>query len=160
MSQKGSGKGTGKELRIVTKKVVTEDIVKKDIRKLRLMKIIDLFTQISERGLTKLLYMIKGEKGVDVGYEFIMIGDTPSSRDLADDLRILLYLGLIETDPISRRLRLTSKGKEFLELTQVSDSELEEIIKACEDLRPKIEAEESATQLMLGARRRRRRRRF
>ena len=158
MSQKGSGKGAGKELRIVTKKVVTEDSVKKDLRKLRLMKVVDLFVQISERSLTKLLYMIKNEKNIDIGYDFIMIGYSPSCRSLADDLRILLYLGLIETDPVSRRLKLTSKGREFLEATHVTDSELEKIIKACEEFKPKIEAEESTTELMLRARRRRRRR--
>jgi uncharacterized protein YwgA len=159
LSQKGSGKSSGKELRIVTKKVVSEDLVKKDAKKMKLLKIINELNQISERSLTKLLYLLKNEKNVDLGYKFIMLGDSPSSREVAEDLRILLYLGLLETDPITRRLRLTSNGKEFLENNPIEGPEVEELLKALEELKPKIEAEESTAELVLGRRRRRRRRR-
>ena len=104
--------------------------------------------------------MLKNEKNVDVGYEFIMIGDTPSSRALAEDIRILLYLGLLETDPVTRRLRLTSIGEEFLEQNKLPEDEAEPLMKAIEELKPRIEAEESTTELLLRGLRRRRRRRF
>ncbi|MCD6324149.1 MAG: hypothetical protein J7L55_03475 [Desulfurococcales archaeon] len=157
MSQKGSGKSTGKELRIVSKKVISEDAVKKDLKKMKVLKIIESFKQISERSLSKLLYMLKEEKGIDVGYKFLMLGETPTSRGLAEDIRILLYLGLVETDPITRRLRLTSNGLEFLEKNPPQAEDLDELMQAVEEFKPKIEAEESAAELALGYRRRRRR---
>ncbi len=158
MSQKGSG--GSKELRIVTKPVVTVEVVKKDPKKLRILHIIQAMKEISERSLTNLVYMLKNEKNVDIGYEFIMIGDTPSSRALAEDIRILLYLGLLETDPTTRRLRLTSTGEEFLEQNKLPEDEAEPLMKAVEELKPRIEAEESTTELLLRGLGRRRRRRF
>lgn len=154
-----SQKGTGKELRIVTKPVVTVDVVKRDPKKLKVLYIINEFGQISEMSLTNLTHALKNEKGIDIGYNFIMIGDVPSSRDLAEDLRILLYLGLIETDPVTRKLRLTSNGQEFLEQNKLSDEDAEKIKEAVEELKPKIMSEESAAEL-LTRRLRRRRRRF
>ncbi len=158
MSQKGSG--GSKELRIVTKPVVTIEVVKKDPKKLRILYTIYVMKEISERSLTNLIYMLKNEKNVDMGYEFIMIGNTPSSRTLAEDIRILLYLGLLETDPVTRRLRLTSTGEEFLEQNKLPENEAESLMKAVEELKPKIEAEETTTELLLRGLRRRRRRRF
>ncbi len=157
LSQKGSGKTSGKELRIVTRKVVNEDLIKKDPKKMKVLKVIELFKQISERSLTKLLYMLKEQKEIDTGYKFLMLGDSPTSRELAEDIRILLYLGLVETDPVTRRLKLTSNGQEFLEKNPLTGEEVEKLMRAVEEFKPKIEAEESATELALGYRRRRRR---
>ncbi len=154
-----SQKGTGKELRIVTKPVVTVDVVKRDPKKLKVLYIINEFGQISEMSLTNLIHTLKNEKGIDLGYNFIMIGDVPSSRDLAEDIRILLYLGLIETDPVTRKLRLTSNGQEFLEQNKLGGEDTEKLKEAIEELKPKIMSEESAAEL-LTRRFRRRRRRF
>ncbi len=157
MSQKGS---SGKELRIVTRPVVTIDAVKKDLKKLLLLHVIKEMKEISERSLSKLIHMLKDEKGVDLGYEFLVIGDVASSRALAEDLRILLYLGLIETHPVTRKLRLTSTGEEFLEQNPVDEEKLKEIKEALEELKPKILAEESTADILMRGFRRRRRRRF
>ncbi len=157
MSQRGS---SGKELRIVTKPVVTIDAVKKDSKKLLLLNIIREIKEISERSLSKLIYMLKSEKGIDIGYEFLVISDVASSRALAEDLRILLYLGLIETHPVTRKLRLTSAGEEFLEQNPVDEEKLREVKEALEELKPKILAEESTTDILMRGLRRRRRRRF
>ncbi len=158
LSQKS---GSSKELRIVTKPVVTIDAVKKDPKKLRILHIVKEMGKISERSLTNLVYMLKKDKNTDIGYDFLVIGDTPSCRALAEDLRILLYLGLLETDPITRKLRLTSAGAEFLEQNKLSDEELENLRKAIEELKPRIVAEETTTDILLrGLRRGGRRRRF
>ncbi len=117
MSQPSKG---GKELRIVTVPVVTVDDVKQDKRKLKLLHILDWVGELSEKGIVKLLHTLK-EKGIDLGYNFIMIGDEPSSREVLEDVRILLYLDLAETNPINRKVRLTSIGKEFLEANKLPE---------------------------------------
>jgi molybdopterin converting factor small subunit len=113
LSQKGSGKSSGKELRIVTKKVVSEDLVKKDAKKMKLLKIINELNQISERSLTKLLYLLKNEKNVDLGYKFIMLGDSPSSREVAEDLRILLSYKYPQIKDILKISRFAVNGEYY-----------------------------------------------
>lgn len=153
-----SQKGGGKELRIVTRPVVTDDVVKRDPKKQRILFIINEFKQLTEKSLVKLVYELKKEKDLDLGYSFIMLGDTPSSKELAEDLRILLYLGLIETDPVSRKMKLTANGEEFLEKNPVTGEDIDKLKEAIEELKPKIMSEESAAELITRGYRRRRRR--
>jgi hypothetical protein len=158
-----SQKGTGKELRIVTKPVVTEEAVIKDPKKLKLLHIIDNVKEISEKALIYLLYWLKTDKEKDLGYNFIIVGDIPNSKELREDIHVLLYLGLLEADPRTRKLKLTSAGKEFLEKHGIPKEELEDTYKDLEDLKPKINAIDVAVEMMLrsmgGGRRRRRKRR-
>ncbi len=156
MSQPSKG---GKELRIVTVPVVTVDDVKQDKRKLKLLHILDWVGELSEKGIVKLLYTLK-EKGIDLGYNFIMIGDEPSSREVLEDARILLYLDLAETNPMNRKVRLTSIGKEFLEANKLPDEEIDDLRKAVDEVKERIKAEDNVSTLPLMRGRRRRRRRF
>ncbi len=154
-------KGATKELKIVTRKVVTLDHVKKDPRKLHVLYIINEFSEISEKSLTNLIYLMKSEKGVDLGYEFVMLGETPNSKELLEDIRILLYLGILETDPVTRKLRLTSTGKEFFESVRIDESTATKLKEGIEAFKNKILSEEKTLEmLMRSARGRRRRGRF
>ncbi len=153
-----------KELKIVTRPVVTVEAVKRDKRKLTLLHIINEIGEISEKAVTQLLYKMKEEKGLDLGYNFYLIADTPNSKDIQEDIRVLLYLGLIESDPISRKLRLTSLGKEFLDAEgkRVPEDELSKVREIINELRTFIQSLDSTTEMLLrslrGLRRRRRRR--
>lgn len=155
-----------KELKIVTRPVVTIDAVKRDLKKMRLLHIVKLMEQVSERGLTMLLYKLRDVKDFDLGYRFIVINNIPNSKDLLEDVRVLLYLGLLETDLVTRRLKLTSAGREFLDKEGgvIGDEELSKLKEMIEELKPAIRSEDTATEMLLrevkllkGRRRRRRR---
>ena len=156
---------TTKEIKIVTRPVVTIDAIKRDSRKLKLLHIIDMIGQISEKGLTQLIYKLKDDKGIDLGYKFFSIAGMPNSKELLEDIKVLLYLGLVESDLISRKLRLTSLGKEFLssEGDRVSKEYLENISNALEELKTYIQSLDSTTEIVIrgmrSLRSRRRRRR-
>ncbi len=159
MSQPGKG---GKELKIVTRHPITVDDVRRDERKVRLLHIIRLYGEITEKALQHLVYEL-GQKGFDTGYEFSMIGGVPSSRSLRDSLIALLYTGLLETNPRNKKLRLTSTAlEEFLPTAKMPEEDLEKLKELIEDLRPKISAIDAEVELatMLGRGGRRRRRRF
>ncbi|OYT49168.1 MAG: hypothetical protein B6U85_00435 [Desulfurococcales archaeon ex4484_42] len=156
---------TTKEIKIVARPVVTIDAVKRDTRKLKLLHIIDMIGQISEKGLTQLIYKLKNDKGIDLGYKFFSIAGVPNSKELLEDVRVLLYLGLVESDPITRKLRLTSLGKEFLgsEGSKVSKEDLDNISNALDELKTYIQSLDSTTEIVIrgmrslrGRRRRRR----
>ena len=153
---------TAKELKIFSRPVVTCDDIKKDKRKMTLLHIIKLVGEISERGLTKLLYILKEEKDIDVGYKFILIGEIPNSKELLEDVRVLLYLGILETNPVTRKLRLTSSGTEFLESNKMPEDEMGKLEDCINEVKPKVLTEEATTEMLLRgirARRRTRRRR-
>ncbi len=158
MSQKSSGKS--KELKIITKHVITIDDIRNDPRKIKLLHIIDAVGGVSEKGLQHLIYYMK-EAGYDLGYDYIVLGNIPSSKMLHNDVVALLYVGLIETNP-RRKLVTTSLGKEFLEKNKdvIPDEEREEIKKLIEDLRIKIAPIDMEVELSYRRGRRRRRRFF
>jgi len=145
-----------KELKVFSKQVITADQIKRDVRKLKLLMIINILEEISEKALTHLIYLIQKEKGIDLGYKFFSVAGNPSSKQLLDDIFALLYVGLIETNPRNKKLRLTSTGKEFLEqITEISEEEFSPIRSAIEELRSKIQLVDAEVEL-LGLRSRRR----
>ncbi len=158
-SQQGK---SGKELRIVTRHPITLDDIRRDEDKVRLLHIIRLYGEITEKALQYLVYELK-QKGFNIGYEFSLIGGVPSSRPLRDSLIALLYTGLLETNPRNKKLRLTSTAlEEFLPSEKIPEEEAEKLRELVEELRPKISAIDAEVELatMLGRGGRRRRRRF
>ncbi len=156
--------GTKKELVIIARPAVTLDQVKADPRKRNLLLVLlalEKLRGIYERSLAHLLYWLKTEKNIDLGYEFFLVGDTPTSKQLHEDLVALLYLGLAETDPRTKKLRITNDGKEFLKTVGYDEELLKKIEDAIEELKPKIttiEAQIELTTMLMrpGAPRRRR----
>jgi len=126
-----------KELKTFSMQVVTVDAIKRDERKMRLLHIIQHLGAVSEKALTYLLYYLK-EKGMDLGYNFIVIGGKPMSREVLDDIMALLYTGLIENDPRTKKLRLTSSGVEFMEKNALPKEVVEDMLKAVDELKSKI----------------------
>ena len=161
--------GTKKELVIITRPVITLDQVKNDTRKRNLLAFFDLVTAKSggvfEKTLNYLLYWFKTEKGIDLGYNFVMLGNVPYSRDLHEDVVALLYLGLIEATP-QKKLRITNDGREFLQKVGYDAALAEKMKEALEEYWPKAVAIETQIELEQRemaremARRRRRRRVF
>lgn len=140
-------KTISKEIKITARPVVTIDSIKGDFNKLSLLNIIRYLNEISEKTLQYLIYWLRSEKNVQLKYEFINIGNIPVSKQLKDDINILLYLGLIETNPSTRKLRLTTNGLEFLDKNNLNPSELEIIVKGIEDLKSKIKPIEAEAEL-------------
>ncbi len=141
--------GTKKELVIVTRHVVTLDQVKNDERKMRLLAVFKALEDVGgiyERSLAHLLYWLKTEKNLDLGYNFIVVGGTPTSKELHEDLVALLYVGLIESNPRTKKLQLTSEGKEFLDKVGLPP-DWEKIKQAVEELKPKVTAIDAQLEL-------------
>lgn len=126
-----------KELKIVTRPVVTIDSVKSDVTKLKLLHIIKHLNSVSEKALTHLIHLLQNEAKVQLKYNFINIGGVPCSKQLRDDINVLLYLGLVETDAVSRKLKLTSNGIEFLEKHGLSNDELKTLLASVDELKSK-----------------------
>ncbi len=136
MSQKASGKS--KELKIITKHVITIDDIKRDLRKIKLLYLISSYGGISEKALQYLIYYMK-ESGYDMGYNFVLLGNTPSSKELHNDIVALLYVGLAETNP-KRKIVITSLGREFLEKMKdsIPEEDKENIKRLIDELRIKV----------------------
>jgi len=136
MSKPSSSKS--KEIKIITRHVITIDDIVKDPRKIKLLYIISEIKEISEKALQYLLYEMK-EKEYDLGYTFTVVGKTPTSKDVLNDLLALKYTGLVETNP-ARKLIVSSLGREFLEkhVDKISEEERETIKNLVEQLRVKI----------------------
>lgn len=161
MSKQSSTKS--KELKIITRHVVTINDVLKDPRKIKILYLINEFEEISEKALQYLVYWLKSEKNIDLGYDFLVIGNVPSSKDLKMDLVALLYVGALETNPKNKKLRVTSMGKELLGKVNLGKEELDKIAANAKEYEAKvksIDAEVELTVKMLSSTRRRRRRRF
>lgn len=142
--------GSKKELVIVTRPVVTPQEVERDERKKKLMLILKAMEDqggIYERSLVNLVYWLKTEKGIDLGYNFFLVGDVPTSKELHEDIMALLYVGYAETDPKTKKLRLTNDGKEFLEKKWFDKEMYEKIKAAVEELKPKIAALDAQIEL-------------
>lgn len=140
---------TTKELKVFSKQVVTVDEVRKDKRKLMLLHVIRSMGGISERGLSVLLHTLKSQKNMDIGYNFVLVGEIPNSKELLEDIRVLLYLGLLETDPSTRKLKLTSSGLEFLETSKLPEDELSKLEEYINEIKPKVIAEEATIEMLL-----------
>ena len=149
-----------KELKTFSMQVITLDEIKRDERKMKLLHIINYLGSISERALTHLLYLLKEEKGIDLGYNFVMLGGKPVSKEVLEDIRALLYVGLIENNPRNRKLQVTSNGLEFLEKNPLPKEVMDGIYQAIEELKPKILPIDAEVELSMtssaGARGRRR----
>ena len=141
-----SAPGKGKELKIIERKVITLDDVKKSKRMIIVLHIIKHLGEVSEKGLTKLIYEMK-EKGVDIGYPVVKIGKVVGSKDLHQDLLDLMYLDLIEKVPNKNKLRITYNGDEFLQKHGLPDSEIKPILELVDQLKPTIEAIEAEVEM-------------
>jgi hypothetical protein len=128
----------GKELKIVTRHVVSLTDVEKNPRLIKLLYITSLFKDISEKALLHLLYYMR-QNGYDLGYNFIVIGQTPTSKDVSSDLAVLKYLGLLEVNE-KKKLVTSSLGKEFIakHLETTLKNEKEAIDKLVNELKVKI----------------------
>ena len=158
MSQKAE-KTVSKELKIIARPVVTVDDVMKDSKKIALIGILRDLGEVSERGLINALYILKSEKGMDVGYPFQVVGSTVNSREALEDVRVLLYLGLLEVTQ-GRKLRLTSLAAELLEkLTPAQREGLENLSKVVEEIKQRVLSEDNILGMMSPGGRARRRRR-
>ncbi|MEM3163403.1 MAG: hypothetical protein QXN38_03260 [Desulfurococcaceae archaeon] len=158
MSQKQSSTSTtkSKELKIVTKYVATLDDVKNDLRKLKVLYIISFFNDISEKALQHLIYNMK-ERDYQLYQDFMVISGAPFSKALKNDLTILLYVGLLETN-VKKKLSLTSLGREVIRecLEKVPSIDKDSISKLVSELKPKIALIDAEVELAFrGAKRRR-----
>ena len=137
MSQPGS-QTKSKELKLVTKQVVTSDSVKEDKRKLQLLYLISNFDGISEKALLYAISELKN-KGLDLGYNIITLGNNVTSPQVKDDLTALLYLGLLENDQ-AKMLKVSSNGKDFLESNPVDEAFKNQLASLIQELKEKIKA--------------------
>lgn len=140
-----------KELKTFSTQVVTLDAIKNDKRKMTLLHIIKVLNAVSEKGLSYLVTVLHDEKKVDLGYTIVRLGNRVIVKDLLEDIKALLYVGLIESDPKTKKLQLTSRGKEFLESLQIADTKLSEVLSSAEELKSRVIAvdEEVATAAQL-----------
>jgi DUF1009 family protein len=129
-----------KEIKVFSAQVVTIDHIKKDKRKLILLNIIRTCNEISEKGLAHLIALLKDEKNINLGYTILKLGSKVVVRELLEDVKALLYTGLIEVNPKNKKLMLTSNGHEFLDkvMPQIAIENLDAILKTVEELKPKI----------------------
>ncbi len=142
--------GTKKELVIIARPALTVEDIKRDERKKNLLLLLSALEGqggIYERSLAYLLYWLKNEKDIDFGYNFYLVGDVPTSKQLHEDIVALLYTGLVETDPRTRKLRLTANGKEFLASIGVDKERLELYRQLADEYRPKISAIDAQIEL-------------
>lgn len=137
MSQPGS-QTKSKELKLVTKQVVTSDSVKEDKRKLQLLYLISNFDGISEKALLYAISELKN-KGLDLGYNIVTLGNNVTSPQVKDDLTALLYLGLLENDQ-AKMLKVSSNGKDFLEGNPVDEAFKNQLTSLIQELKEKIKA--------------------
>lgn len=157
MSQKAE-KTVSKELKIVTRPVVTIDDVMKDARKTSVLEVVKVIGEVSERGLISCLYILKTEKERDLGYPFQQVGAVVNSRELLEDIRVLLYLGLLEVSE-ARKLRLTSLGKEVLDkLGESQKRGLEDLARVVEEIKQRVLSEDNLLNMMSAGGKGRRRR--
>ncbi|MET1128018.1 MAG: hypothetical protein ABWW70_01720 [Thermoproteota archaeon] len=153
--------GTKKELVIVTRPAVTPSQIEQDERKRNLLLLLSSMEEqggVYERSLAHLVYWLQSEKGIDLGYNFTLVGDLPTSKELKEDLIALLYVGYAETDPRTKKIRISSDGKEFLSKVGYDKNFYEQLRAAVDELRPKIAAIDMQIELTTMLTRPRRRR--
>ncbi|MCX8184226.1 MAG: hypothetical protein RMI56_05030 [Sulfolobales archaeon] len=156
MSQKAE-KTVSKELKVVSRPVVSIDDAVRDEKKVSVLGIVRSLGEVSERGLINCLYILKTEKGKDIGYPFQVIGSVVNSREMLEDVRVLLYLGLLEVTE-ARKLKLTSLGREMLDKLSDKQKEIvEELSKVVEEIKQRVLSEDNLLNILSGSRGRRRR---
>lgn len=135
-----TGAEKGKEIKILTRHVVTVSDILKNQRAVKLLYMISLATNgISEKALAHLIYSIEKNSDVKLGYNFVLLGDTPVSKDLINDLTSLKYTGLVEMSLKNKKLVVTGLGKEVLNKAMESiQSEVSALRKVFEETWPKI----------------------
>lgn len=150
-----------KELRIITRPVVTIEDIKSNDRLKRLVYIMGLYGEITERGLQHLIYEVQ-KAGYELGYSFLTIKNMVSSKTLREDVVELLYVGILESDPRSKKFKLTSQGQEFLSeiSSSIPSEEAEKVRGMVEEVRAKITTIDAEAELSSLLRRSGRRRRY
>jgi len=146
MSASSGQEKKGKEVKFETKQLITREQVMQNQRLMKLLKIIDIVGEITEKGLNFLIYKLN-EKGISLGYKFFSVGNSVISKALKDDVIALLYVEFLETAGRAKKLRPTSMGKEALSLYQFQEAEIEEIKKAIEELRGELVMIEAESEL-------------
>ncbi|MEM3253714.1 MAG: hypothetical protein QXP23_04360 [Fervidicoccaceae archaeon] len=146
MSASGTQEKKSKEVKFETKQVITREQVMQNQRLMKLLKIIDMVGEISEKGLNFLMYKLN-EKGVSFGYKFFAVGNSVVSKNLKDDVISLLYVEFLETVGRSKKLKPTSMGKEAISMTQFHEAEIEEIRKALDELKGELVMIEAESEL-------------
>jgi len=135
LSQPGQQKS--KDVKMVSKQVISTNIINEDKRKLQLLYIIRQIGKLTEKSIIMLLYELK-QKGVDIGYQFNVIGNNVFSLMAKEDLTSLLYLGLIENDPVSKKIGISNNGIEILDKTQIEDDFKNKVVQALNEIKTKI----------------------
>jgi hypothetical protein len=135
LSQPGQQKS--KDVKMVSKQVISTNIINEDKRKLQLLYIIRQIGKLTEKSIIMLLYELK-QKGVDIGYQFNVIGNNVFSLMAKEDLTSLLYLGLIENDPVSKKIGISNNGIEILDKTQIEEDFKNKVAQALNEIKTKI----------------------
>jgi len=135
LSQPGQQKS--KDVKMVSKQVISTNIINEDKRKLQLLYIIRQIGKLTEKSIIMLLYELK-QKGVDIGYQFNVIGNNVFSLMAKEDLTSLLYLGLIENDPVSKKIGISNNGIEILDKTQIEEDFKNKVVQALNEIKTKI----------------------
>lgn len=135
MSQPGQQKS--KELKIVSKQVINPNVINEDKRKLQLLYIIRQVNKLTEKSIILLLYELK-QKGIDLGYQFNVIGNSVFSPMIKEDLTSLLYLGLIENDPATKKISISSNGLEVLDKNPLDEEFKNKLLQAINEIKTKI----------------------
>lgn len=144
----GESQQKSKELKIFSTQVITLNHIKKDKRKLLLLNIIKNYNEISERGLAYLLTLLKEEKGINLNFTMIKLGNKTVIKELQEDIKALLYTGLIEVNPRNKKLRITSNGREFLDSLRSELEEFNNIIQAADELKSQVQPIDEETSLL------------
>jgi hypothetical protein len=135
LSQPGQQKS--KELKIVSKQVINPNVINEDKRKLQLLYIIRQVNKLTEKSIILLLYELK-QKGIDLGYQFNVIGNSVFSPMIKEDLTSLLYLGLIENDPTTKKISISSNGLEVLDKNPLDEEFKNKLLQAINEIKTKI----------------------
>ncbi len=135
MSQPGQQKS--KELKTVSKQVITPSVLNEDKRKLQLLYIIKQVNKLTEKSIITLLYELK-QKGIDLGYQFNVIGNNVFSPMIKEDLTSLLYLGLIEIDSVNKKISVSNNGLEMIEKNQLEEEFKNKLNQAINEIKTKI----------------------
>uniref|UniRef100_A0A7C2ZNL7 Uncharacterized protein n=1 Tax=Ignisphaera aggregans TaxID=334771 RepID=A0A7C2ZNL7_9CREN len=151
----GASQQKSKELKTFSVQVITPEHIKRDKRKLIILKIIRNFNEISEKGLLNLVSILKDEKGINLGYTVAKVGNRVIVKELQEDIRALLYTGLVEVNPKNKKLRLTSNGLEFLDSIagSVTIDNLDAVMQAVEELKPRIQLLDEEVTLLASSKR-------
>ncbi|AFH42396.1 hypothetical protein [Fervidicoccus fontis] len=135
-----------KELKLEAKQLITRDQVMQNPKLMKLLKLIDIYGEITEKGLNTLIYKLK-EKGIQFDYTFFKVGNAIVSKSLKEDILALLYVEFLETAGRAKKLKTTSIGKEALSLVRIPENEMNELKKAVEELRGEIAMVEAEVEL-------------